>query len=165
MVKFNWHPFSELTTAQLYDILILRSEIFVVEQSCPYLDPDGHDTQALHLLGTENNKLVTYLRLFPPNPTENKLIFGRVVTAKSSRKKGYGKKLMEELLSYCDTHFPGTSIHCSAQTYVKKFYEDVGFTPYGNVYDEDGIPHIAMQRNIEIQKYKNIEIQKTKREP
>ena len=152
MIDFNWYTFSELTASQLYQALVLRSEIFVVEQQCAYLDPDGHDTEALHLLGIENNTLGAYLRLFPPKPNERELVFGRVVTAKSARNKGYGKKLIQELLNYCALCFPEILIKCSAQHYLKKFYEDLGFKTYGEVYDEDGILHIAMQKMAGVKK-------------
>lgn len=150
MINFNWYKFSELTVEQLYAVLILRSDIFVVEQHCPYLDPDGKDVFSLHLLGMENDSLVAYIRLFPPTDIENYIVFGRVVTARSARNKGYGKRLMQELLRYCDANFSGISIKCSAQNYLKQFYEGFGFKMYGDVYEEDGIPHIAMQRDAQV---------------
>ena len=123
MINFNWYKFSELTVGQLYSILALRANVFIVEQNCVSLDPDGKDI-------------------------EDYIVFGRVVTARSARTKGYGKQLMKELLTYCDANFPNTSIKCSAQLYLKKFYEGLGFKIYGEVYEEDGIPHIAMQRDL-----------------
>jgi ElaA protein len=147
MILFNWHTFSELTNKQLYAVLALRSEIFIVEQNCAYLDPDGKDMDALHLLGMQDGTLAAYLRLFPPSGIETAVIFGRVVTAKSMRQKGYGRKLIQELLIYCETHFPNVQIKCSAQYYLKKFYEELGFEAYGEIYDEDRIPHIAMRKD------------------
>lgn len=148
MINFNWYTFSELTVQQLYAVLALRAEVFVVDQRCTHVaDPDGEDFFALHLLGIENDSLVAYLRLFPPTDMENYIVFGRVVTARSVRKKGYGKKLMQELLNYCDTHFPKVSIQCSAQYYLLKFYESFGFKAFGEVYEEVGIPHIAMRKD------------------
>jgi ElaA protein len=146
MATFNWYTFSELTVDQLYAVLALRSTIFVLEQRCVYLDPDGKDKRALHLLGMEHDSLVAYIRLFPPNDDKEAVVFGRVVTAKSARKKGHGKKLLQELLHYCETHFPQFPIHCSAQYYLKKFYEDFGFEACGKIYEEEGIPHIAMKK-------------------
>ncbi|AMP88979.1 GNAT family N-acetyltransferase [Legionella pneumophila] len=148
MLQFKWYEFSDLTSQQLYDILALRANVFVVEQHCSYLDPDGKDFFSIHLLGLEENSLVAYLRLFLPTEIENHLTFGRVVTAKSVRSKGYGRKLIRELLSYCDLHYPGIRIQCSAQNYLKKFYEGYGFKGYGEIYEEDGIPHLAMQRTL-----------------
>jgi ElaA protein len=146
MINFKWYKFSDLTVEQLYTVLSMRSDVFVVEQNCIYLDPDGKDIFALHLLGEEKNSLAAYLRLFPPTDIENFIIFGRILTARSSRTKGYGKKLMEELLRYCNEHYPNTIIKCSAQYYLKKFYEGFGFKTVSEVYDEDGIPHIAMEK-------------------
>ena len=146
MIRFNWYRFSELSTQQLYAVLALRSEVFVVEQNCVYLDIDGNDQNALHLLVMENDSLVAYLRLLPPTPAQNSVIFGRVVTAKLARRKGYAKKLIQELLNYCDTHFAREEIKCSAQHYLTEFYEHWGFKTYSEVYEEDGIPHIAMRR-------------------
>ncbi len=147
MIHFDWYQFSELNVHQLYAVLLLRSDVFVVEQNCVYLDPDGKDIFALHLLGMEKGSLAAYIRLFPPTDIQNYIVFGRVVTARSARTKGYGKKLMQELMNYCDTHFPGISIKCSAQFYLKKFYEGFGLVAHGDTYLEDGIPHIAMERS------------------
>ena len=147
MFKFNWYTFSELTSNQLYEILKLRAEIFVVEQKCAYLDPDGKDIHALHLLGMENHHLVAYLRLFLPTETQKYIIFGRIVTTQYTRKKGYGKKLMHEMLDYCETNFPHIRIDCSAQYHLKSFYESFGFKTFGEPYDEDGILHIGMRKN------------------
>jgi ElaA protein len=144
MLQLHWHNFSDLSLHQLYSVLKLRSEVFVVEQKCHYLDPDGEDIFSYHLLGSEVDELVTYCRLFPPKHNENKLVFGRVVTAKSSRNKGYGKQLIEELLLFCSKHYPGIPIKCSAQYYLIKFYESFGFETHGNVYDDVGVPHIEM---------------------
>lgn len=146
MILFKWHKFSELSGNEVYEILALRSDIFVVEQHCVYLDPDGKDLEALHLMGTDQGKLVAYLRLFPSTEIQNYLVFGRVVTARFARAQGLGKQLLQELIHYCDTHYPDKAIQCSAQYYLKKFYESFGFVAHGNVYDEDGIPHIAMSR-------------------
>jgi ElaA protein len=146
MIKFNWYTFSELTVEQLYAALILRSEIFVVEQQCPFLEPDGKDTDALHLLGMQQDILAAYLRLFAPTEMDDHLVFGRIVTAKSTRGTGVGKKLMVEMLRYCAENFPGILIKCSAQAHLKKFYEDFGFLVCGDAYEEDGILHLPMQR-------------------
>ncbi len=147
MINFQWYSFFELSVEQLYAVLALRSDIFVVEQSCPYRDPDGKDISAIHLLGMAKGSLIAYLRLFPPRNSENYIVFGRVATTKSVRHLGYGKKLMQELLTYSHLHFPDLAIKCSAQVYLKEFYQGFGFKVCSNVYDEDGIPHILMQRS------------------
>ncbi len=147
MLQFNWYAFTALSVQQLYAVLALRETVFVLDQSCAYVDADGKDPQALHLLGTEHDKLVAYARLFPPHAPDAALVFGRVVTAKSARQKGYGKKLMLELIRYCDAHYPGISLKCSAQLYLKDFYISLGFYTQGEPYHTDGIPHISMRRD------------------
>ena len=144
MIAFSFKKFDELANKELYDILTCRSEVFVVEQHCLYLDPDGKDIEALHLLGMENDKLVAYLRLFLPSSDCNHVIFGRVLTTKSVRSKGYGKKLIQEMLKFCDNNLKSCDIECSAQVYLKKFYESFRFKAVGDVYDDAGIPHIKM---------------------
>lgn len=144
---FKWYKFSELSVEQLYAVLMVRSEVFVVEQQCYYLDPDGKDSSALHLLGTRrDSSLAVYLRLFPPTADQDYVLFGRVVTHPSARNAGYGKMAMQELLSYCNQYLPSAPIKCSAQHHLIKFYAEFGFQPIGDVYDEDGIPHIAMEK-------------------
>lgn len=146
-ITFTWKAFHDLTVEQLYALLKLRCEVFIVEQKCVYQDIDGKDRYALHLLGQARDQLVAYMRIFPPSPTEPRLIFGRVVTAPSARGEGLGKAMMKEAIAYFEKYFPGIPIHFSAQLYLQSFYESFGFTAQGNVYDEDGIPHIAM-RNL-----------------
>ena len=147
MIHFHWYKFSNLTNDLLYQILALRSEVFIMEQHCIYPDLDGKDIFALHLVGMENNKLACYLRLFPPTDIENYVSFGRVVTARTARTKGYGKLLMQHLLNYCHAHFPNKIISCSAQVYLKKFYQGFGFLAFGDVFDDHGIPHVAMRKD------------------
>lgn len=145
MIKFNFYKFYDLTLDQLYAMLALRANVFVMEQNCHYLDPDGKDSTALHLLGVEDNELVAYARVFPPHCNDdNKVIFGRVVVAKSARGKGYAKLLMNQILDYCHLHYPDAAIKCSAQAYLKKFYEAFGFIVKGDTYMDAGIPHLEM---------------------
>ena len=147
MITFNFKKFNELTNFELYNILALRSEVFVVEQHCFYLDADGKDTDALHLLGIEDNKLVAYLRLFLPNNECKHIIFGRVLTSSLVRSKGYGKRLIQAMLDYCKNNLKSHDIHCSAQLYLKIFYESFGFKVVGDVYDDAGVPHIEMVKS------------------
>ncbi len=147
MIDFKWFTFKALTNEQLYAVMKLRAEIFVVEQHCPYLDPDGRDAAAFHLLGMDNSQLVAYLRLFPPTSVSNHIVFGRIVTCQSVRGQGYGQQLMQTMIGYCEDNYPGIAIRCSAQHYLLKFYNHFGFEAYGDMYPEDGIPHIAMQKN------------------
>ena len=146
MIQLKWYTFSQLSSMQLYKLLMLRSEVFVVEQQCPYLDPDGQDPLALHLLVEKNNTVTAYLRLFLPTDQEKEIFFGRIVISKIERKNGYGKELMQELLRYCNTHYPDVNIKCYAQAYLQKFYETFGFEAIGELFEEDGIPHVLMQK-------------------
>jgi ElaA protein len=150
MIQFKWYTFSQLSSMQLYQLLMLRSEVFVVEQQCPYLDPDGQDPLALHLLGEKDNTVAAYMRLFLPTNQEKEIFFGRIVISKIERKNGYGKELMQELLRYCNTHYPDVNIKCYAQAYLQKFYETFGFEAIGELFEEDGIPHVLMQKMHDI---------------
>jgi ElaA protein len=145
MITFTLKSFQDLSVNELYALLRLRSEVFVVEQNCPYLDIDNADQDALHLLGIVQDNLATYMRLFPPTQTESHVIFGRIVSSPSVRGKGYGKDMMHEAMAYSRKHFPGITVKFSAQLYLKRFYESFGFEAYGEIYEEDGIPHIAMK--------------------
>ena len=146
MIQFKWYTFSQLSSMQLYQLLMLRSEVFVVEQQCPYLDPDGQDPLALHLLGEKHHTVAAYMRLFLPTQKEKAIFFGRIVISKQERKNGYGKELMQELLRYCNTYYPDMNIKCYAQAYLQKFYETFGFEAIGEIFEEDGIPHVLMQK-------------------
>lgn len=144
MIVFTTKSFAELSASELYSLLQLRSEIFVVEQNCAYQDCDGKDEMSMHLLGFEDNVLVAYARLLPKGVSyENYPSIGRVATKFSVRKKGYGKLLMLEAIKYCKEHFK-INIKISAQAYLEKFYQDLGFVTISAPYLEDDIPHIAM---------------------
>ena len=136
--------FNQLTTSELYDLLQLRSEVFVVEQDCVYQDIDGKDQKAFHILGIKNNKIVAYTRVFGPGDYFNEAAIGRVVVKESERKFKYGYDIMKTSIDAVDYHFRVTTIKVSAQTYLRKFYNNLGFKQVGEEYLEDGIPHIAM---------------------
>ncbi|MCL4145507.1 UNVERIFIED_CONTAM: hypothetical protein GTU68_032079 [Idotea baltica] len=138
--------FDELNTTTLYDILQLRSEIFVVEQDCVYQDLDGKDQKALHVIGKKNNKVVAYTRVFGSGDYFKNSSIGRVVVAKDQRQYGYGKVIMNASIKAVKEHLNEDTIKISAQTYLKKFYNGLGFKEYGEEYLEDGIPHVAMMR-------------------
>lgn len=144
----NWvlKPFNELTVPELYGILQLRSEVFVVEQNCPYLDADGKDYKAWHLCGYINGKPAAYARLLPAGVSYSEASIGRVVTSPQYRKEGYGKLLMAEAITQCEKLFGKTPIRIGAQAYLKKFYEGFGFEDLNEPYLEDGIPHLIMLR-------------------
>jgi ElaA protein len=144
MLEVFTKSFSELTTFELYQILRLRSEVFVVEQDCVYQDVDDKDQKALHIIGFKNNKVVAYTRIFKPGDYFKNASIGRVVVAKNEREFGYGHVIMKHSINAIKNHFNETTIKISAQTYLKKFYESHGFTKIGEEYLEDGIPHIGM---------------------
>lgn len=136
--------FQQLTVEDLYDILQLRSEVFVVEQDCVYQDIDGKDDKALHIIGKKKGKIIAYTRCFPPGIYFNEAAIGRVVVLEQERKFGYGHDIMKASIKAILENFKTTSIKLSAQTYLISFYESHGFKKTGNEYLEDGIPHIAM---------------------
>ena len=138
--------FHELTLDELYAILQLRSKVFIVEQNCIYNDVDGKDQLAWHLLGKEDGQLVAYTRILPPGIVYSDPAIGRVVIAPSKRSSGLGRELMKLSIEHCEKLFGNTSITVSAQAYLKKFYESLGFFAVGDEYLDDGIPHIEMTR-------------------
>ncbi len=144
MLKTQVKTFSELTPQELYSILQLRSEVFVVEQDCVYQDIDGKDEKALHVLGFKNDKLIAYTRLFKSGDYFESASIGRVVVAKNERAFKYGYDLMKASIEAIETHFNEKKIKISAQAYLKTFYNNCGFIEFGEVYLEDNIPHIAM---------------------
>lgn len=147
-MKLKWKikPFAALSVNELYDILRLRSEVFVVEQNCVYLDLDGKDKLALHLFGEYNGKIVAHSRLFKPGITFDNASIGRVVVCPNYRNKKWGHDLMNESIAGIKFHFGETKITIGAQLYLKKFYESHGFVQTSEMYLEDDIPHIEMKR-------------------
>ncbi|MFT7472641.1 MAG: ElaA protein [Kiritimatiellia bacterium] len=150
-IVWSCWQFDELSTEDLYRILQLRAEIFIVEQECAYQDLDGFDQKGLHVMGQlsidDEVQLVSYSRLLPPGAKYEGASIGRVVTKKSARGGGVGKALMLNSLACCKEHWPGKVITISAQAYLQKFYIELGFETESEPYDEDGIPHIRMQLN------------------
>jgi len=145
-MKVAVKTFEELTNTELYQTMRLRSEVFVVEQDCVYQDLDNKDQKALHVLGIKKQNIVAYTRIFKPGDYFTNTSIGRVVVKKEERKFGYGKVIMEASLEEIDKRFPESPIELSAQTYLVKFYNDLGFKASGEEYLEDGIPHIKMIR-------------------
>lgn len=138
--------FDELTNHELYNMLRLRSDVFVVEQNCPYLDLDNKDQKGFHLLYYVDNELAGVTRLLPKGVSYDEVSIGRVVIAKFHRGLGLGVKLMEASIAGCEEKFGKGPIRISAQYHLSKFYQSLGFVEQGEVYDEDGIPHIGMLR-------------------
>ena len=138
--------FEALTTAELYNLLQLRSEVFVVEQNCIYQDIDGKDEKALHLIGEDNRQIVAYARLFKPAAYFEEASIGRVVVKPSYRDKKLGHILMREAIYYMKHQLGETKITISAQSHLKNFYESHGFIQTSESYLEDDIPHIEMKK-------------------
>jgi len=143
-MKIEIKSFHELSLEDLYMVLQLRSQVFVVEQDCVYQDIDGKDQKALHILGFENTELVAYTRCFKPGDYFEQASIGRVIVKENFRKYGYGHEIMKASLKAILERFETTSIKLSAQQYLTAFYESHGFQQTGEGYLEDGIPHIAM---------------------
>ncbi|MBC9795884.1 GNAT family N-acetyltransferase [Sinomicrobium weinanense] len=147
MLSIFIKTFDELTTGELYDMLQLRSEVFVVEQDCVYQDIDGKDRKALHLIGKKQGKVVAYTRLFPGGGYFDEASIGRVVVKEEERKYGYGHDIIKASIAAIGDHFKEYRIKISAQKYLIRFYEKHGFVQVGEEYLEDGIPHIGMIRD------------------
>lgn len=145
-IQWKIKRFEDLSVHELYDLLQLRSEVFVVEQNCVYLDMDAKDKVALHLLGVFENKIVAYSRLFKAGISFDNVSIGRVVVSAKYRNKKWGHELMREAIEGIRIHFGESQITIGAQLYLKKFYESHQFFQTGEMYLEDDIEHIEMQR-------------------
>ncbi len=144
----NWQclKFSDLTVDQLYDLLKLRVDIFVIEQACIYPDLDDHDRHPMahHLLGYEGQELQVYMRLLPPGSTYPCVSFGRVATRKQARGRGLGQALVKQGLIEIERIWPEQPVKIGAQLYLFDFYKNLGFNKISEEYLEDGIPHVDM---------------------
>ena len=138
--------FKDLSPLELYEILQLRSEVFVVEQDCVYQDIDGNDQKALHIIGTIENKIIAYTRCFRPGDYFKEASIGRVVVKESQRKFKRGNQIMNKSIKAINDHYKTKIIKISAQCYLNKFYTNLQFKSIGEKYLEDGIPHVAMLR-------------------
>lgn len=143
-LDFKIKKFEFLNTSELYDILQLRAEVFVVEQDCVYQDIDGKDQDAVHVMGYKNEKLVAYTRIFGSGAYFENASIGRVVVQENERAHTYGYDLMNTSIEAVERYYNETTIKISAQTYLKRFYNNLGFKEVGEGYLEDGIPHIGM---------------------
>ena len=146
IMEFIIKTFSELTTEELYQILRLRSEVFVVEQDCVYQDIDNKDQISYHVLGLKENELVAYSRIFDSGDYFSKPSIGRILVKESERKFNYGHQLVDTSIQFILDNFKEKDILISAQTYLLKFYNSHGFIQEGKEYLEDGIPHVKMLR-------------------
>jgi ElaA protein len=146
-ISWSLKQFNELNPQELYDILRLRSEVFVVEQQCIFLDMDNKDQQCHHLQGRINEELIVSVRIVPPGIFYDEPSIGRVVGTPRFRGIGAGKALMAKAIEETLRLYGNSPIKIGAQLYLKKFYEELGFEQCSDTYMEDDIPHIKMIRN------------------
>ncbi len=145
-MNWLWSRMPELGVDNLYDALALRCKVFILEQG-PYLDPDGIDRDSWHLLGRDPaGTLQAYLRVVDPGVKYDEPSIGRVITSAETRRTGLGRQLMHEGVARCVAAWPGRGIRISAQAHLEAFYNSFGFVRAGEVYLEDGIPHLQMGR-------------------
>lgn len=143
-IEFKWSQLEAFTALELYEIIKARESVFVVEQNCPYQETDELDLHAWHLSVLVNGELAAYARVVDPRDKNSLPSIGRVMTLKKFRGQKIGRALMEEAIKFTEQKYPGTDIKISAQVYLQKFYESLGFHASGEPYDEDGILHIDM---------------------
>ena len=146
-MRFCWRRFNDLDNRQLYDMLRLRQEVFILEQNCLYADIDGEDHHHWHLLAYNAEQFTGYLRVIPAEHHPSGCVaIGRVVIPMKFRGAGLASPLMKQALDFCDSKYSQQVIFLSAQQYLHDFYKKLGFTAVGEVYLEDGIPHIDMKK-------------------
>ena len=141
-VKKKW---SDISLEELYSVLRLRSEVFVVEQDCVYQDIDNKDQIAIHLLGYINKELIAYSRLFNEGDYFKETSFGRAIIKKENRGQGYGDELIKESIKTIKNYYGNKKVKISAQAHLKSFYSKHAFIAKGKEYLEDGIPHVSME--------------------
>jgi ElaA protein len=145
-MNIHWYckEFNDLSPVELYKIMQLRNEVFVVEQNCVFQDADNKDEGCLHFMGFSGDELVAYTRLVPPGYIYDEMSIGRVVTSPKRRSRGLGKVLMQRSIELCRVYFGDGLIKIGAQFYLVKFYSSLGFKIIGEKYLEDGIEHVHM---------------------
>jgi ElaA protein len=144
MTNWTFKNFRQLSTEELYAILRLRSEVFVVEQNCVFLDMDNKDIYCDHVMGWQGDLLAGYSRIVPAGISYVESSIGRIVSSPSARSQGIGRELLIKSIDHLYTLHGKTPIRIGAQYYLKKFYESFGFVQKGEIYLEDGIEHIEM---------------------
>ncbi|MBB3697882.1 GNAT family N-acetyltransferase [Flammeovirga yaeyamensis] len=145
MTNLTIKPYQELDKEELYEILQLRAEVFVVEQDCVYNDLDNNDQEAYHLIARKNGKLAGYLRILPSGTRFKYPSIGRVIVHPSNRKEGIARKIMTTANQWIFDHWESDLIQISAQKYLTKFYQSLGYVIKSDEYLEDGIPHFKME--------------------
>jgi ElaA protein len=138
--------FDGLTAQEWHDIVAARESVFIVEQTCAFLDADGADPDCHHLVGKVGEEIAAYARIVPPGLKFDEASIGRVLTTKNFRRGGYGQALMKQAIADCDSLYPSHGIRIGAQQYLEKFYGSLGFVTVSEPYDEDGIMHVIMLR-------------------
>lgn len=146
----NWQlkKFNQLTTKELYEILRVRAEVFVVEQECVYQDLDMKDQKSWHLFLEDGGEIIAYLRILNKGVAYPEIAIGRVLTKDTQRKKGLAREMMRKAIKFIETDLKENAIRISAQVYLMKFYESLGFKAVSEIYLEDGIEHIEMVRDV-----------------
>ncbi|MGB0918581.1 MAG: GNAT family N-acetyltransferase [Flavobacteriales bacterium] len=145
-LRWEWKPFNELSAEEMYTVLCVRQEVFVLEQECLYLDADGKDRKSFHLMGFDGSDLMAYARIVEPGVSYEEVSIGRILSSKKARRTGAGIELMNEALSRIEAIYGKVPVRISAQSYLEKFYKKFGFEPTGKEYLEDEIPHMEMLR-------------------
>lgn len=146
-LQWKWCSFDDLNTRELYQLLKLRQDVFILEQQCLYPELDNEDFYHWHLLGYDKETLASYLRLIPPDFHPSGCVaIGRVVTAEDYRGQRLGYQLIERALEFCKKEYPDSVVFLSAQEHLQPFYRSFGFSAVSQVYLEDGIPHIDMKK-------------------
>ena len=145
-MRWELRAFDALSVTDLYGIMRLRQDVFIVEQKCAYADADGLDANAEHLYCVDGDAVVACARVFAPGQKRDEAVIGRVVTAPSVRKSGLGRELMRRAIAGIEAQHGRVPIWLGAQKYLQRFYESLGFVRDGEDYDEDGIPHLPMRR-------------------
>lgn len=141
---FQWKQLDDLSTRELYTIIQAREAVFVVEQACAYQEADGLDVHSWHLSVLKDGELAAYARVVEPGLKYEQPAIGRVLTLAKFRSLKIGYALVAEAIRFTEDRYPGAGIRIGAQAHLQKFYGSLGFEPVGDVYDEDGIPHIDM---------------------
>jgi len=147
-MDYRWRTtgFAELELLELYALLRLRQEVFIVEQECLYLDADGLDLPAVHMLCWRGDSLVAYQRCLPPGACYPGSALGRILVSAALRGRGLGRELVRRGITHNLGRWPGHDILINAQSYLRRFYTELGFTAEGGEYDDKGVPHIRMRR-------------------
>jgi ElaA protein len=146
VLAWRFAPFDALSVREWHDIVVARESVFVLEQTCAFLDADGADPQCHHLIGKVGDEIAAYARIVPPGLKYEEPSIGRVLTTKHFRRGGYGQALMQEAVARCAALYPGANIRIGAQMYLEQFYGGYGFKTVSEPYDEDGIQHVIMLR-------------------